>query len=209
MKDAQKLLVSGIFIVLLVWLMWSAYWSLKLYVSLPDIFAVPDPFAPLYFSSTLSVAFLFVGLTVRTVGVAVAIFAAYSYFRKGWTSTVRIMVVAAIILEAVYLISIIPTAWVGPDVNDFVLIPEATIPSLFEAIFVPIPLIILAIKLRWQGKPGTATKWAAISGFHVHLGTVRQVHWAVDCDLYPDGEIHVFLWGFSLPRNRIRDGLPA
>jgi hypothetical protein len=165
MKDAKKLLMSGVFIVFPLWLVWSLYWSLKLYVSLPDIFAVPDPFAPLYFSSTLSVAFLFVGLTIRTVGVALAIFAAYSYFRKGWVSSVRIMVGAVVILEAIYLISIIPTAWVGPDVNDFVLIPEATIPSLFEAIFVPIPLLMLAIRLRWQGKSGTVAKWAALSGF--------------------------------------------
>jgi len=164
MKDNEKLVLSGVFIVLLLWLIWTSYWTAKLSVSLPGIYLVPDPFARLYLSTTLSVTFLFTGLTARTMAAVLAIFAFAIYYRKGWSPAVRKIVGAVITLEAAYLISIIPTAWIGPDVGDFTLIPEATIPSLFEAIFVPIPLIILAIRLRWLGKPGTAVRWACISG---------------------------------------------
>ena len=164
MKNTGKLIKYGLFIVLFIWLLWTFYWAAKLCVSLPDMFATPDPFGPLYFSSTLAVPFLFVGLVVRTVAAGLAIYAANGYFSKGWTLGVRRMVGAIIVLEAIYLISIIPTAWIGPDVSDIVLIPEATIPSLFEAIFVPIPLLILAARLKWPGKTGTAFRWACISG---------------------------------------------
>jgi hypothetical protein len=164
MKDNEKLLASGVFIILSIWLLLTAYWAAKLTVSLPDVYGVPDPLGKLYFSTTLSLIFLFVGMIARTIGASVAIFAAAGYYRRGWTQSVRRTLGAAIVLEAVYLISIIPTAWVGPDVGDTVLIPEATIPSLFEAIFVSIPLIIAAARLRWQGKAGTIARWACISG---------------------------------------------
>jgi hypothetical protein len=164
MKDNEKLVISGVFVVLFLWLVWTSYWAAKLGVSLPGIYLVPDPLARLYLSTTLSVTFLFTGLMTRTVAAVLAILTFAIYYKKGWTPGVRKMVGAVITLEAVYLISIIPTAWIGPDVGDFTLIPEATIPSLFEAIFVPIPLIILAIRLRWPGKPGTALRWACISG---------------------------------------------
>jgi len=164
MKEAEKLIKNGFFIVLSIWLLWTLYWAIRLYVSLPDMFATPDPFGPLYFSSTLAVPFLFVGLVARTVAAALALFSTYRYYSEGWTSRLRNLIGATVVLEAVYLISIIPTAWIGPDVGDIVLIPEATIPSLFEAIFVPIPLLILAARLRWPGKAGTALRWAGVSG---------------------------------------------
>ena len=111
MKDNEKLLASGVFIILSIWLLLTAYWAAKLTVSLPDVYGVPDPLGKLYFSTTLSLIFLFVGMIARTIGASVAIFAAAGYYRRGWTQSVRRTLEAAIVLEAVYLISIIPTAW--------------------------------------------------------------------------------------------------
>ncbi len=164
MNDEKKIAFSGILIVLLVWLAWTIYWTIKLYASLFLLELIPDPLSKLYLSTTLSTTFLFVGLVGRTVAAVLSIVAVVSYFQKGWTQRNRNIVGSAIILEAVYLISNIPQAWVGPDVGDFVLIPETTIPALVDAILLPIPIIILAIRLRWPGKPGTPTKWACISG---------------------------------------------
>ena len=165
MENGEKLSVIGVFAVLLLWLTWTAYWLDKVYVSLPGIYLVANPFSyPLYLSSTLSVTFLFGGLIARNIGIVLAVVCAVMYFSKAKMSRIRSVLAAAVVMEAVYLISIIPTAWVGPNVGDFVLVPEATVPSLFEAIFVPIPLFILAYKLRREGKPGTVTRWACISG---------------------------------------------
>jgi hypothetical protein len=102
-------------------------------------------------------------MVARTVGVCLAFYAAYSYYKKGWVESVHKIVAAVIVLEAVYLISILPTAWIGPDVNDIVLIPEATIPSLVEGLILPIPLLMLAARLRWPGKAGSTAKWACLS----------------------------------------------
>jgi hypothetical protein len=164
MRDNQKLVASGLFIVLSIWLAFTIYWVIKLFASLPDIYAPGyDPFGKLYFSSTMSLFFLCVGENLRMVGATLSIVAAAKYFRNGWTHSLSKLLCAIVALEAVYLFSIIPTAWVGPDVGDFVLVPEATIPSVFEAIFVPIPLLMTAIRIRWP-KPGAAMRWAAISG---------------------------------------------
>jgi hypothetical protein len=163
MRDSEKLVVSGLFITLSLWLTWTVYWAVKLYSSVPDIWAVPDPLAKLYFSSTLSLVFMLVGLTLRAAGAALAIFTTVFYFRDGWNETVRRLLGVVIVFEAIYLVSMIPTALVGPDVGDFVLVPEASIPAIFEAIFVPIPLLITAARLKWQGKAGTALRWASIS----------------------------------------------
>ncbi len=164
MENTGRLVKYGLLITLLSWLLYTAYWAAKLTVSLPDIFAVPNPWAPLYFSSTLGVAFLFVGLVARTIGSAFAVYAAVRFFRKGWSSFVRNIVIGVVVLEAVYLFSILPTAWIGIDVSDPILLPEATIPSLFEGILVPLSLLMLAVRLRWPGKAGTTAKWACISG---------------------------------------------
>ena len=165
MEDNEKLIAGGVFAVLFLWLTWTIYWLDKLYVSLPGIYLVPNPFSyPLYLSSTLSVTFFFGGLIARNIGIILAFICAAMYFSKAQKSRIRSVLAAAIVMEAVYLISIIPTAWVGPNVGDFVLVPEATIPSLFEAIFVPIPLFVLAYRLRREGKPGTVARWGCISG---------------------------------------------
>ena len=164
MKDSEKLVIAGVFIVLSFWLVHTSYWTAKLTVSLPGIYFTPDPFAAGVLSTTLSVLFLFSGLLLRTIAAVLAIVAFAIYYREGWTGRVRTIFGAFITLEAVYLISILPTAWIGPDVSDVVLIPEATIPSLFEGIAVPITLLITAARLRWPGKAGTAARWACISG---------------------------------------------
>jgi hypothetical protein len=164
MKDSEKLLITGLLIVLFAWLTWTAYWNTKLYASLFLLAGVTDLFGKQFLSTTLSTTFLFVGLTVRTIAAVLAILTVLRYYRKGWSTGVRNMVGAVIALEVVYLISNVPQAWVGPDVNDFVLIPETTIPAIVDGIILPIPLIILAIRLRWQGKTGSVARWACISG---------------------------------------------
>jgi hypothetical protein len=165
MENNEKLVAGGVFAVLFLWLTWTIYWLDKLYVSLPGIYLVPNPFSyPLYLSSTLSLTFLFVGVIARNIGIVLAIVCAAMYFSKAHMSRIRSVLAAAIVMEAVYLISIIPTAWVGPNVGDSVLVYEATIPSVFEAIFVPIPLFILAYRLWREGKPGTVARWGCISG---------------------------------------------
>ncbi len=163
MRDSEKLVFSGLFITLSIWLTWTVYWATKLWASVPDIWAVPDPLGTLYFSSTVALCFLLVGLTLRAAGAALAILTSALYLREGWNDTVRRLLGTVIVLEAIYLFSIIPTAWVGPDVGDFVLIPEASIPSIFEAVFVPIPLLITAARLKWQGRAGTVLRYASLS----------------------------------------------
>jgi hypothetical protein len=164
MKDSEKLVIAGVFIVLSFWLAYTSYWTAKLTISLPGIYFTPDPFAPSVLSTTLSVLFLFGGLLLRAIAAIIATVAFAIYYRKGWTGRVRNLFGAFIALEAIYLMSILPTAWIGPEVGDIVLIPEATIPSLFEGIVVSIPLLITAVRLRWPGKAGTAARWACISG---------------------------------------------
>jgi|WetSurMetagenome_2_1015567.scaffolds.fasta_scaffold21363_6 hypothetical protein len=163
MLDSRKLVASGLLITLSLWVTWTVYWAVKLYSSVPDIWAVPDPLGKLYFSSTMSLISMLSGLTLRAAGAALAVFTAVFYFRDGWNDTVRRLLGVVIVFEAIYLILMIPTAWVGPDVGDFVLVPEASIPAIFEAIFVPIPLLITAASLRWKGKTGTALRWASLS----------------------------------------------
>jgi hypothetical protein len=147
-----------------VWLIWTTYWAVKLYASLFLLELIPDLFSKMYLSTTLYTTFLFVGLTVRTLAAILAIIAVVKYSRGGWNLGIAKMVGAVIVMEAIYLISNIPQAWVGPAVNDFVLIPETTIPALVDALLVPIPLIILAIRLKWPGKIGSAIRWACVAG---------------------------------------------
>ena len=154
------LIKAGLTVVLFSWLIYSAFWAYKLAVYAPlslkyntDIF------------SSLSVVFLDTGLWARTAAAAFGLAVMTFIWRGKWTLTSRKLLITSILLEAFYLISYFPTAGVGPHIGDNVITVEATIPSIIEAIAVPIPLFVLASKLTKGEKAyGEAIKWGCISG---------------------------------------------
>lgn len=119
----------------------------------------------------------FVGIVARFIAGIIAIGGVAFYFSKGLPSTQKTyrLLKWILVFEAIYWISLIPTA--GVNVY-FILsgfmplsimgllsnLAWTTIPSIVEAIAPPIALLILAFKLNPNKPLNRAIKWALISG---------------------------------------------
>lgn len=117
-----------------------------------------------------------VGITARFIAGTIAIAAAAFYFFKGQPSTQKTYRILRwiLVLEAVYWISLIPTA----GVNIYFALTSTrlsaagllsnlawtTLPSIIESIVAPAALLILAKKLNSNKPDCPAIKWALISG---------------------------------------------
>jgi spore coat protein A len=155
----NTLIKAGLTIVVVSWLIYTAYWTYKFAAFTPNIRFNTDIF------SSLSLVFLTVGAAARTAAGVFGLAVLGSVWRGKWTLTTRRLLTVAILLEAFYLISYFPTAGVGPHIGDPVLVVEATIPSIIEALAVPIPLFVLAFKLtKGERAYGDAIKWGCIAG---------------------------------------------
>ncbi len=155
----KSIVFAGLLVVLISWLIYSGYWAYKFWAFSPNIRFNIDIF------SSLSLIFLAVGTTARSLAAILAIFAVILFFRGKKMLMARKLLVLAIVLEAFYLVSYFPTAGVGPHIGDPVITVEATIPSIVEAIIVPLPLFMTAIKLSNGEKSNNdAIKWGCISG---------------------------------------------
>jgi hypothetical protein len=188
------LIAIGLLVVLVSWLIYTIYWDYNLWVYWPNIIYNTDIF------STSSLVFLSVGLGARVVA-ALAAFSAASFFLRGkWGLTATKLVVLAMVLEAFYLVSYLPTAAVGPVIADSNLVIEATIPSLLEALIVPIPLFLAALKLSQGEKSrGDAIKWACVAGvaYLFALWVRMSVQWFATFFQTPNYEIVFHGHGFS------------
>jgi spore coat protein A len=149
----------GLTIVLVSWLIYTAYWTYKYAAYTPNIKYNVDVY------SSLSLIFLTVGSAARTVAGVFALVVMGFVWRGKWSLTARRFLIFTILLEAFYLISYFPTVGVGPHIGDIVITVEATIPSFIEAIAVPVPLFVLAYKLTKGEKGyGDAVRWGCIAG---------------------------------------------
>jgi hypothetical protein len=119
----------------------------------------------------------FVGIVFRFIGSLIAIGAVAFYFSKGLPSNQKTyrLLKWILVFEALYWISLIPTA----GVNVYFILNRlarlsatsllsnlawTTIPSIVESIAPPIALLVLASKLGLNKPVNKAIKWALISG---------------------------------------------
>ncbi len=157
--NPKSLAFAGLLVVLISWLIYSSYWAYKFWLFTPNIGFNIDIF------SSLSLVFLAVGTTARSLAALIAIVAFLLFIRAKRALTARRLLVLAIVLEAFYLVSYFPTAGVGPHIGDPVLVVEATIPSIVEAVIVPVPLFMVAFKLsKGEKSYKDAIRWGCISG---------------------------------------------
>ncbi len=153
------LIAATVMIVLFSWLLYSLFWvfhSFSYWWVIPymhDVFTEP---------AYLSFSF---GIILRTVAALLAILAAGLFLSSGWSSRTAKLVMAAAILEGIYVISYFPAAGVGPQTGDWVTTVEATFSTIIEVFLVPIPLFVLASKLRKDPKSfSEVLKWGSIAG---------------------------------------------
>jgi hypothetical protein len=128
---------------------------------------------PIFLEDTTS----FVGIVFRFIGSLIAIGAVAFYFSKGLPSNQKTyrLLKWILVFEALYWISLIPTA----GVNVYFILNRlarlsatsllsnlawTTIPSIVESIAPPIALLVLASKLGLNKPINKAIKWALISG---------------------------------------------
>lgn len=157
--NLDHVVLAAVLIVLFSWLLYSAFWVLHSFSYWWVIPYMNDVFTePAYLSFSF-------GIILRTVAALLAISAAGSFLNSGWSSRTAKLVMAAVVLEGVYIISYFPGAGVGPQTGDWVTTVEATFSTIVEVFLVPIPLFMLAFKLR-KGTNSFAEvlKWGSIAG---------------------------------------------
>jgi hypothetical protein len=167
-KDNKNLSVKvGLAIVLGAWLLYTIYWFVK-----------STNWWPLESSVDLILAIVgTVGLGFRIAAVSSAILAFGSYL-KGKPSNVLSYVKFALLLETPYFLSFIPSAVFGFAVGSGIalgyhtltegglwFIFETAIPTLVEAVIMPLSLLKLRFKLKSPVQSQSEiTKWACITG---------------------------------------------
>jgi hypothetical protein len=151
--------IVALLVLLFSWLLYSAFWVLHTFSYWWVI-----PFMHDVFTEPAYVSFSF-GMILRVLGVLFAIGAVGSFLGDGWSSRTGKLVMAAAVLEGIYLLSYLPAAGVGPQTHDFVTTIEASYSTVVQALIVPIPLFIMGSKLR-KGSSNLSEifKWGSITG---------------------------------------------
>ena len=176
MKSERKPFVKAtFFIVLLSWLVYTIYWFVKVVRVLPQAFATYT--YPI--ESVLEVVGTS-GLGIRTVAALAMILAMVNFFRMKEASKVMKLIGFALVLEALYFLCFIPSAFFGflagfgltgghtlisGQEGGLWFIIETGIPALVEAIIMPVSLLKLRSKLASASKSHKEIiKWACVVG---------------------------------------------
>jgi hypothetical protein len=174
MNIRESLVKVGLFIVLFSWLIYMVYWFIK-----------GLSWIPLSANYTFLIDFLTegagtFGFIFRIGVVSLAILALVTFLRKGGISKVMKLVSAAMVLEALYFLCFIPSAILGfqaglglagghslpsGESGGLWFFVETAIPTLAEAVIMPISLLKLRSKLASPTKFSKETfKWITIVG---------------------------------------------
>lgn len=174
MSIRESLVKIGLFIVLFSWLIFMIYWFIK-----------GLSWIPLSANYTLLIDFLTegagtLGFIFRIGVVSLAILAFVTYLKKGEISKVMNFVSASLVLEALYFLCFIPSAILGfqtglglegghslpsGESGGLWFFVETAIPTLAEAIIMPISLLKLRSKLMPNSRFSKATfKWITVVG---------------------------------------------
>jgi hypothetical protein len=157
--NLDRVVSAAVFVVLFSWLLYSMFWVFHAFSYWWVIPYMHDVFTkPSYLSFSG-------GIILRTVAALLAILAAGSFLSKGWSPRVAKLVMAAVILESIYFISYFPAAGVGPQTGDWVTTVEATFSTIMAVFLVPVPLFMLASRMRKDPNSfAEFLKWASIAG---------------------------------------------
>ena len=159
MKSNKALMKAGLLVVLLSYLLFTTYWFYKS----PTWVEYAYPYN-LTTYLVVDVAAT-VGLGFRMVAGLVAIWAAISLFRGGKVSNLVKLIGAAVVLEALFLLTFLPSAYLGFELGGLFFIVESAIPCLVLATVLPVCFFKLKSKLTQSTKHyGEAIKWGCIAG---------------------------------------------
>jgi hypothetical protein len=174
MKSSRNfLLKAGLSIVLFSWLAYTVYWLYKV------IMAWPQAFTDAFLIDWLLEGAGTLGLVFRIGAVLAAILAMVNFLKGKENSRVMKLVGFALVLEALYFLCFIPSAVFGfqagfglsgghtliGEEERLWLIIETAIPTLVEAIIMPVSLLKLRSKLTPSLKSrNEIIKWACIAG---------------------------------------------
>ena len=174
MNNRETLVKVGLFIVLFSWLIYMLYWFVK-----------GLSWIPLSVNYTLLIDFLTegagtLGFIFRIGVISLAIWAFVTFLRKGEISKVMKLVSAALVLESLYFLCFIPSAILGfqtglglagghslpsGESGGLWFFVETAIPTLAEAVIMPISLLKLRSKLTPDAKFSRGTfKWITVVG---------------------------------------------
>lgn len=174
MNNRESLVKAGLFIVLFSWLIFMIYWFIK-----------GLSWIPLSVNYTLLIDFLTegagtLGFIFRIGVVSLAILALVTFLMKREISNVAKLVRAALVLEALYFLCFIPSAILGfqtglglagghslpsGESGGLWFFVETAIPTLAEAIIMPISLLKLRSKIMPQAKFSKVTfRWITLVG---------------------------------------------
>jgi len=174
MNIRKTLVKVGLFTVLFSWLVYMVYWFIK-----------GLSWIPLSVNYTLLIDFLTegagtLGFIFRIGVVSLAILALVTFLRKGEISKVMKLVSVALVLEALYFLCFIPSAILGfqtglglagghsltsGESGGLWFFVETAIPTLAEAIIMPISLLKLRSKLTLDAEFSRGTfKWITVVG---------------------------------------------
>jgi len=175
MKSGENFLVkAGLSIVLFSWLFYTIYWFLKGLNWVPQAFTLKFPIE-LFLEGAGTLGFIF-----RIGAILMAIFAMVRFLEEKEVSRVVKLVGFALVLEAFYFLCFIPSAVFGfqagfglsgghtltiGEEGRLWFIIETAIPTLVEAIIMPVSLLKLRSKLTPTLKSrNEIIKWACIAG---------------------------------------------
>jgi len=174
MNDRKSLVKVGLFIVLFSWLLFTVYWFFKGLIWIPQSV-----------NYTLLIDFLTegagtLGFILRIGAVTLAILALVNFLKKEEVSKVMRRVSFALVLEALYFLCFTPSAILGfqaglglagghtlisGESGGLWFFVETAIPTLVEAIIMPISLLKLRSKLTPDAKFSKGTfKWITVVG---------------------------------------------
>jgi len=174
MNDRKSLVKVGLFIVLFSWLLFTVYWFFKGLIWIPQSV-----------NYTLLIDFLTegagtLGFILRIGAVTLAILALVNFLKKEEISKVMKFVSFALVLEALYFLCFTPSAILGfqaglglagghtltsGESGGLWFFVETAIPTLVEAIIMPISLLKLRSKLTPDAKFSKETfKWISVVG---------------------------------------------
>lgn len=174
MKSSRNFLVkAGLSVVLFSWLAYTVYWLFKVIITWPQAFT-----NAFLIDWLLEGAGTF-GLVFRIGAIISAILAVVNFLRGKEISKVLRLIGFALVLEAFYFLCFIPSAFFGfqagfglsgghtliGEAERLWFIIETAIPSLVEAIIMPVSLLKLRSKLTPSLKSrNEIIKWACIAG---------------------------------------------
>jgi hypothetical protein len=174
MNTRESLVKVGLFIVLFSWLIYMAYWLVK------GLSWIPLSVNYIFLIDFLTEGAGTLGFIFRIGVISLAIWALVTFIRKGEISKVMKLVSAALVLEALYFLCFIPSAILGfqaglglagghslpsGESGGLWFLVETAIPTLVEAVIMPISLLKLRSKLTSDARFSKGTfKWITVVG---------------------------------------------